>query len=129
MHQFLVGNALFGGWVSNIAPPKDETARTSDSGLEHFGSFGFNLIPAPKAANTTAGMLNPAPGYLLDCVKAPTPLSTTSTPENSSKRKELHPGDQREDEPFDANETPRTANKGRLQQRHLREHAQFIIAK
>jgi hypothetical protein len=52
MHQFLVGNALFGGWVSNIAPPKDETARTSDSGLEHFGSFGFNLIPAPKAANS-----------------------------------------------------------------------------
>lgn len=29
------------------------------------------------------------------------------TPENSSKRKELHPDDQRDDEPFDANETPR----------------------
>lgn len=29
IYQFLVGNALFGGWVSNIAPPKDETARTS----------------------------------------------------------------------------------------------------
>lgn len=29
------------------------------------------------------------------------------TPENSSKRKELHPDHQRDDEPFDANETPR----------------------
>lgn len=29
------------------------------------------------------------------------------TPENSSKRKELHPDYQRDDEPFDANETPR----------------------
>ncbi|KAJ4129662.1 hypothetical protein NW754_003944 [Fusarium falciforme] len=28
-------------------------------------------------------------------------------PENSSKRKELHPDDQRDDEPFDANETSR----------------------
>ncbi|UPK92542.1 hypothetical protein LCI18_003477 [Fusarium solani-melongenae] len=29
------------------------------------------------------------------------------TPENSSKRKELHPDDQLDNEPFDANETPR----------------------
>ncbi|KAI8716056.1 hypothetical protein NCS52_00898200 [Fusarium sp. LHS14.1] len=73
-----------------VAPSRDEPGRsTKRRKISH-------LISPSHSSNASKAR-----------IQASMDPNNPGTPENSSKRKELHPDDQRDDEPFDVNETPR----------------------
>ncbi|RSL95654.1 hypothetical protein CEP52_011926 [Fusarium oligoseptatum] len=77
---------------SAVAPSHDEQGRsTKRRKISHL------ISPSPSSDGSKAW------------IQVSMDQNNPGTPDNSSKRKELHPDDQQNDEPFDANETPRPA--------------------